>query len=64
LVQRKVHDRSPRPPVISTGTPLDTAGRGIIIVGLLSRDWGVTAEADGKTVWAAFDAGQGLAATP
>ncbi len=34
---------------------LDTSGRGIAIVNLLSRDWGVDAHADGgKSVWAEF----------
>jgi hypothetical protein len=60
----KVRDGSPRDPVIVVGTPLDTAGRGVTIVDLLSRDWGVTAHADGgKTVWAAFDTCQRLDAT-
>jgi len=60
----KVRDGSPRDPVIVVGTPLDTAGRGVTIVALLSRDWGVTAHADGgKTVWAAFDTCQRLDAT-
>jgi hypothetical protein len=54
----KVRDGSPcHPVVLAGGTPLDTDGRGITIVALLSHDWGVTAHADGgKTVWAAFDA--------
>ena len=57
----KVRDGSPCHPVSVDGTPLDTAGRGVTIVALLSRDWGVTAHADGgKTVWAAFDTRQGL----
>ena len=52
----KVRDGSPCHPVIVVGTPNDTAGRGVTIVALLSRDWGVTAHADGgKTVWAMFD---------
>ena len=52
----KVRDGSPCHPVIVVGTPHDTAGRGVTIVALLSREWGVTPHADGgKTVWAAFD---------
>ena len=57
----KVRDGSPCHPVIVVGTPNDTAGRGVTIVALLSRDWGVTAHADGgKTVWASFDTCQVL----
>ena len=57
----KVRDGSPCHPVRNDGAPLDTAGRGVTIVALLSRDWGVTAHADGgKTVWAAFDTCQVL----
>jgi anti-sigma regulatory factor (Ser/Thr protein kinase) len=53
-----VRDGSPcHPVVLACGNPLDTDGRGITIVALLSHDWGVTAHADGgKTVWATFDA--------
>ena len=60
----KVRDGSPRAPVLGTGTPYDTAGRGIAIVDLLSRDWGVVTHGDGgKTVWAAFDVASGSADT-
>ena len=57
----KVRDGSPCLPVNVAGISVDTAGRGVAIVALLSRDWGVTAHADGgKTVWAAFDTWQGF----
>ena len=57
----KVRDGSPCHPVIVDATPLDSAGRGVTLVALLSRDWGVTAHADGgKTVWASFDTCQVL----
>jgi hypothetical protein len=60
----KVRDGSPCHPVIVVGTPLDTTGRGVTIVALLSREWGLTAHADGgKTVWAAFDTRRDLDAT-
>jgi anti-sigma regulatory factor (Ser/Thr protein kinase) len=52
----RVQDRSARPLVPGTGAPLDTHGRGLSIVDVLSLDWGVTVHTDGgKTVWAAFD---------
>ena len=61
----KVRDGSPCHPIIVDATPLDSAGRGVTLVALLSRDWGVTAHADdGKTVWAAFDTCRALDATP
>ena len=60
----KVRDGSPCHPVNVVVTSRDTTGRGITIVAALSRDWGVTAHADGgKTVWAAFDTHQTLDAT-
>jgi hypothetical protein len=52
----EVHDGSPCLPVLGTGAPLDTSGRGLAILDLVSIDWGVTVHAEGgKTVWAAFD---------
>ncbi len=36
----------------------DVVGRGMAIVDVVSRDWGVVVDADvGKSVWAAFDVG-------
>ena len=55
IVLLGVQDGSLHAPVMRACVPRDTSGRGIQIVELLSRDWGVTAHADGgKTVWAAF----------
>lgn len=52
----QVDDRSRSAPIRVAAAPLDTSGRGITIVDLLSRDWGVTLRPDGCTsVWAAFD---------
>jgi hypothetical protein len=52
----QVHDGSPRLPVLGAATSLDTSGRGLTVLDLLSSDWGVTSHADGgKTVWATFD---------
>ena len=48
----------------SGGAPedaLQAGGRGLRIVQVLSRDWGVIAGEDSKTVWATFDTVQGVA---
>lgn len=50
-----VHDGSPSPPVHMTSGVLDTSGRGVSIIDLVSQDWGVTHETGGgKSVWASF----------
>ena len=52
----KVEDGSPTGPFRVLPRDLDTGGRGIPIVALLTRDWGVDSRAGGgKTVWAKFD---------
>lgn len=52
----EVSDGSPSTPRRVAAAPLDPTGRGLTIVALLSRDWGVTRQNDGhKSVWAAFD---------
>lgn len=52
-----VRDRSPSFPVQMSADVLDTSGRGLSIVDLVSRDWGVTvAENGAKCVWASFGA--------
>lgn len=44
-------------PTLVVAGSLDTSGRGVSIVQVLSRDWGVTDRASGgKSVWAEFDA--------
>jgi anti-sigma regulatory factor (Ser/Thr protein kinase) len=35
---------------------LQVGGRGLVIVNVLSRDWGVITEVSSKTVWATFEA--------
>jgi anti-sigma regulatory factor (Ser/Thr protein kinase) len=41
---------------VAAAQALDTSGRGLTIVALLSRAWGAKAHPDGgKTVWAEFD---------
>jgi len=56
LVLLTVRDGSPAPPIQVDARALDTGGRGLFIVDMLSRDWGVDISPDGvKSVWAAFD---------
>lgn len=40
------------------GQALSPGGRGLRIVGILSRDWGVITDTGSKTVWASFDVRQ------
>lgn len=50
-----VQDGSLVPPVQVDADPMDTGGRGVWIVDLLSQDWGVTeGPGHGKSVWASF----------
>ena len=52
----EVHDDSSTRVVEREGAPFDMSGRGLHLVGALSRDWGVTAHArGGKSVWAELD---------
>jgi anti-sigma regulatory factor (Ser/Thr protein kinase) len=54
-VRLEVDDGSHSQPVLTTARTLDTGGRGIAIVDILSRDWGVTRHSTrGKSVWAEF----------
>lgn len=51
-----VTDGSATSPVPVDAQDLDAAGRGLTIVDIVSRDWGVVAnDGPGKSVWAAFD---------
>ena len=53
-VRLTVQDGSPVRPRLVTES-LDTAGRGVKIVGLVSRAWGVAeGPGEGKSVWASF----------
>ena len=52
-----VSDGSASPPVRVTAGPDDAAGRGVVIVDVVSRDWGVVVDGHAKSVWAAFDVG-------
>ena len=52
----KVEDGSRTGPVQVVGRVLDTGGRGLTIVAMLSRAWGADAHPDGgKSVWAEFN---------
>ena len=52
----EVEDGSQVGPVRVVAQFLDTGGRGLAIVNVLSRDWGVDARTQGgKSVWAEFD---------
>jgi len=53
-----VSDGSASWPIRVHAQPDAAAGRGMAIVDVVSRDWGVVLERGvGKTVWAAFDVG-------
>jgi anti-sigma regulatory factor (Ser/Thr protein kinase) len=53
-----VEDGSLSIPVLVEAEDDDVVGRGMAIVDVVSRDWGVVVDADGgKSVWAAFDVG-------
>jgi anti-sigma regulatory factor (Ser/Thr protein kinase) len=55
LVTLKVHDGSPRLPVRLAENTQAMDGRGLYIVDVVSREWGVSVRMDGaKTVWATF----------
>jgi serine phosphatase RsbU (regulator of sigma subunit)/anti-sigma regulatory factor (Ser/Thr protein kinase) len=58
-VRIEVDDHGPRPPIVVRGGHDAMTGRGLTLVGRLSRAWGVEpCSAGGKTVWA--DLGRGL----
>jgi anti-sigma regulatory factor (Ser/Thr protein kinase) len=62
-VTLSVRDLSPVVPFMATGDAMDGGGRGLRIVDVLSRDWGVTIGLDGsKSVWAAFTTDAGVPA--
>lgn len=58
----KVSDGSDDEPVVQDVTPLDESGRGVLLVDLLSDEWGVSQlPGDGKTVWFALRSGTSAA---
>jgi anti-sigma regulatory factor (Ser/Thr protein kinase) len=59
-----VQDGSPSPPSQLAAQALDTGGRGLFIVNMVSRRWGVDVSPDGmKSVWATFDTSAAVEAT-
>ena len=50
-----VRDGSAARPVRAAAGPGDAAGRGVVIIDVVSRDWGVVVDGNAKSVWAAFD---------
>lgn len=54
-VRLTVQDLSPQVPVMATPAAMDGGGRGLVIVDVLSREWGVLTHPGGsKSVWADF----------
>jgi anti-sigma regulatory factor (Ser/Thr protein kinase) len=52
----EVSDKDPRQPSVPTVDTASTSGRGLRIVGLLARAWGIRSIAPtGKVVWAELD---------
>jgi hypothetical protein len=50
-----VRDESPDLPTRRVAQAMDLSGRGLEIVGIVSRDWGIEEEGSGsKAVWASF----------
>ncbi|MGP3998919.1 ATP-binding protein [Streptomyces sp. 8N706] len=55
LLRCQVEDGSNRLPRLRSAAPDDEHGRGLELVHLMSRDWGVEYTARGKTVWFELD---------
>lgn len=54
-VRLAVQDESTSAPVRSARDVMDMSGRGLMLVELLSREWGTSTDSHGfKTVWASF----------
>jgi anti-sigma regulatory factor (Ser/Thr protein kinase) len=52
VVRISVHDWSSMQPVMRDGKPGAPSGRGLRLIAMVSRSWGVEYGPDGKTVWA------------
>ena len=51
VVRITVEDDSPMPPMVRASAPDSAGGRGMILVDLLSSDWGTSPSDGGKLVW-------------
>jgi hypothetical protein len=51
-IRISVHDWDATLPVLRDGGPTAISGRGLHLVSMLARDWGVEPSPEGKTVWA------------
>lgn len=56
VIRIEVGDDDPTPPRLVEPDPLRPGGRGIMLVELLSDDWGVSGNERGKTVWFELEA--------
>ena len=52
VVRLSVQDWSDMQPVMRDGNPAASSGRGLRLIAMVSRSWGVEYGPDGKTVWA------------
>lgn len=52
VIRISVRDWSPTMPVVRDGGPGAPSGRGLRLVDMVARDWGVETAPDGKTIWA------------
>lgn len=52
VVRITVHDRAPALPAVLEPDHMRASGRGMQLIGAISRRWGIEIDADGKTVWA------------
>ena len=51
VVRITVEDYSPLPPIVRDTPPDASGGRGMVLVDLLSNDWGTAPVDGGKSVW-------------
>ena len=56
-VRVEVTDGNPKAATLANAQPDDTSGRGLFLVAVLARDWGVSD--DGEMTWCVFDAPAG-----
>jgi hypothetical protein len=54
-IRVEVDDASRSTPVVRNPRPVETGGRGLLIVDALATEWGADVHAHGKTVWFELD---------